>query len=337
MSCGCQDGQDCGCHSGALRGYRWHLGALAAISPADAANQVFPTAKIRSGAGHNQSIWNSLQLAAQTGQMVGAAGEIAYIPGTVDCAAASGAPSGAQNDLKLAQTASGLALQGVNVGLLATGTALGPLTAGISIAVSAIVGLFSTLINHHAAAVRAEQSVLCSAVPAANNYLKIISQAVLSGLATPQQGIDALNSLLSDFESSVSSIRHGSDPSSSGECNAACVMQSELHAIVLLLQSQFQDLINAANAAAQQAPVPMSAAPAQAVVPARPNTFYAPSTTPPSAPPSATGATNVVAAPTGSVPSFTTAPVPAPAALPTTDWLPIAAMAIAGFFIFRSL
>jgi hypothetical protein len=341
--CGCQTGEDCGCHSGALRGYRWHLGgtfmgSLAAISPADAANQVFPTAKIRSGAGHNQSIWNSLQLAAQTGQMVGAAGEIAYIPGTVDCAAASGVPSGAQNDLKLVQTGSGLALQGVNVGLLATGTALGPLTAGISIAVSAIVGLFSTLINHHAQAVRQEQSVLCSAVPAANNYLKIISQAVLSGQVTPQQGVDALDSLLNDFEGSVSSIRHGSDPTSSGECNAACVMQSELHAIVLLIESEFQDMINAANAAA---------APVQAVVPARPNTtapiaaapassyapFYASS---PATPPAATGATNTVAASTSPVPAFTTAPVPA-AAASTTNWLPIAAMAIAGFFLLRSL
>jgi hypothetical protein len=329
MSCGCQDGrhassvpgQRCGCHAPSLRGYRWHLSGLAALSPADAANQVFPTAKIRSGAGHNQSIWNSLQLAAQTGQMVGAGGEIAYIPGTADCAAASGVPTGAQNDLKLTQTASGLALTGLQLATSA-GVLAAPFTMGISIAVSAIVGLFSTLINHHAQAVRQEQSVLCSAVPAANNYLKIISQAVASGLSTPQQGIDALNSLLSDFESAVSSIRHGTDPTSSGECNAACVMQSELHAIVLLMQSQFQDLINAADAAAQQAPIPMAAAPVQAVVPSRPNTI-----------------SPVATAPASSYATFYSpgSTVPTPMEKTSTSWLPIAALIVGGFFVLRGI
>ena len=293
-----------------MPGHRAARLASGAISPADAANQIFPTAKIRSGAGHNQAVWNSLQLAAQDGQMVGAAGEVAYIPGTVDCAAAAGVPTGWQNDMKLVQVGSGLALQGVNMGLQAAGAALGPVTAGISIAVSAIVGLFSTLVNHHAQAVKAEQSTLCSAVPAANNYLKIIDQAVQSGLATPQDGITALDSLVSDFRSKVGSIIQGSDPASSGECNAACVMLSELRAIVALKQSQYQDLI-AGAAQVVTAGGPNVSSPSGVIAPASSySSFYSPSTT--AAPQStASGASG--------------------------DWLPIAALIIGGFFLLRSI
>jgi hypothetical protein len=236
--------------------------------------------------------------------------------------------------MKIVQTASGLALTGVNVGLMAAGAALGPVTAGISIAVSAIVGLFSTLINHHAQAVAKEQTTLCSAVPAANNYLNIIAQAVSGGLATPQDGIAALESLKGDFRSAVGSIYN--------DCNAACVMNMELDAIILVMESQFQDMINAANATPA---TPAAAAPATVITAGGPNvaapggvvapassysSFY--STATPTVTP------NTVAAPTSTVPAFTTA-APAAAAAPaaSTDWLPIAAIAIGAIFLMRSL
>ena len=274
------------------------------MSPSAAAAQV-----IGSDKNVNAGSKTAIAAAAAAGHMVGAAGEVAYIPGTVDCAAAKGTPTGAQNDLKLAQTASGLALTGMNVGLQAAGVALGPVTAGISIAVSAIVGLFSTLINHHAQAVAKEQTVLCSAVPAANNYLGIISQGVSSGLVTPQDGIAALESLKGDFRSAVGSIY--------GDCNAACVMNMELEAICLVMESQLQDMIDAANAAA--------VAPAQVITAGGPNV-----TSP-----------GGVVAPASSYASFySSAPTPATASAASGasgDWLPIAAMLIGGFFLMRSL
>jgi len=315
---------------------------LGALSPADATNVVFPTAKIKSGAGHNQSIWDVIQKSAAAGQMVDQAGNPGYIPGTNECAAAQGVASGAQNDMKLVSTGAGLALSGVQVGLLATGTALGPVTLGVSVAVSAIVGLFSVLVNHHAQAVQKEQSTLCSAVPAANNYLKIIQQAVSSGQASPQDAMSALDSLLSDFESNVSSIRQGSDPTSSGECNAACVMQSELHAIVLVMKSQLQDLIDAENAtpAAPVPAVPYAAVPAQAavpvpgqvVLPSRPNTTVPSGGT--VVPPSAY--TSFFSPPAPSNPAPTVSATPTVAST-SSDWLPIAAMVVAGFFLLRTL
>jgi hypothetical protein len=323
MGCGCQPGEDCGCHSGALQGYSWRLGAM---DPAAAAAQVTEAKVTASG---KAAILNS----AQRLQMMGASGEVAYIPGTVDCAAADGVPTGQQNDLKLGQTATGLALQGVQLAS-AAGVLAAPFTMGISIAISGIVGLFSTLINHHAQAVKKEQTVLCSAVPAANNYLNVIAQAVSSGAATPQNAISALESLKGDFRSAVGSIYQ--------DCNAACVMYEELEAICLVMESQFQDMIDSANAAAAAA----SAQPTQIVTPSRPNTtapaaaapassyapFYSPSTAPPSAP-------NTVAAPTGAMPSFATPAqgTPGAATAMTSDWLPIAALVLGGIFLLRGL
>jgi hypothetical protein len=253
-------------------------------------------------------------------QMVDSSGQPAYIPGTAECAAASGTPGGAQTDMKLASTSAGLALTGLQLATTA-GVVAAPLTLGISIAVSSIIGLFSTLINHHAQAVAKEQTTLCSAVPAANNYLNIIAQAVASGQASPQDGISALESLKGDFRSSVGSIY--------GDCNAACVMYMELEAICAVMESQFQDLISGAQQVVT-AGGPNVTQPAGVVAPASSYSSFYSSSAAPSAP-------NTVAAPTTSVPSFTTAPAAAAAPGASGDWLPIAALGIAAFLVLRNI
>jgi hypothetical protein len=307
--CGCQT-EECNCPTG-LHGY-----FLGALTPEQATEEVFPASRVTSSAGHNAAARAQILASAGAGEIMGASGAD-YVPGTSQCSAAAGSGPG---NVQLAQTASGLALQGTSIGLVASGTitaaALAPWTMGIS----AIIGLFPLLFGHHAQAVKKEQSVLCTAVPAANNYLQIIDQAVKSGKATPQQGIDALNSLLSDFESQVSSIRQGSDPTSSGQCNAACIEQTKLHAVVLVMQSEYQDMISAASVAAP-APVPVTAPPVPAspvVATTRPNVVTAPGVTTPS-----------------SYASFYSpgGAAPAAAAPSTSSWLPIAAVAIGAFFL----
>jgi len=275
-------------------GLGWFLGA---ISAQDATNQIFPSSKITNTPGQTQAVWNDMEQSASDGQIVSGLAD-AYIPGTSQCAKANttGAPSGT---VKLVQLSTGLALQGINVAAVAIasvgaaiGTALGPLTFGIS----TVIGLLPLLFAHHSAAVAKEQTVLCGAVPAANNYLSIITQGVQSGQVTPQQAISALQSLESDFLSEVSSIIKGSI--STSDCNAACVMLGCLQTIVVYLSSQYQDMIDAA------------ATPAA----------------------SATGATNIVAAATGTTPQL------APTVVASSeDWLPIAAILAAGFFLTRSL
>lgn len=306
MSCGCQYGYDCGCG-----GHDEGLGWLAAISPQDAAEQIFHKANVH-GAGATQSIWDNMAASAQAGQITSAV----YNTGTC------GIPSTGMSNVQLAQMAGGLALTGTQIGLTATGlvsaAALAPWTMGIS----ALIGLFPVIFGHHAAAVKKENSVLCAAVPAANNYLNIIDQAVQSGQVTPQHGIDALNSLYNDFSSAVSSIVSGTD-SNSGACNAACVIKETLKTIVVYKSSVYQDLA----ASSQSAPASV----ASPVTPARPNVVSA-------SPVSASTPSAAAGAPVSSYASFysNAAPVAAPSSsLP--GWLPIAAVAVGGFLLLRGI
>lgn len=115
---------------------------------------------------------------------------------------------------------------------------------------STIVGIFSIFAQHHAAAVAQEQQLECTAVPAANNYLAVIQQAVANGTSTPQEAIDALNSLVSDFDSYVSpAVQHN-------PCNANCTWSTILAAIVIYQTAQYQALAAQQAAAAAAAPPP---------------------------------------------------------------------------------
>jgi len=270
---------------------------LGAISPADAANQIFPQSKITGTAGANQAAWNALQTAASSGQIV--------LP------SCSGVSTTGANDLRLAGQAGSLSLMAVTTPWAGAGTALvaaGPATLGISIAIAGIVGIFSAILNHHAQAVQKEQSVLCAAIPAANNYLNIIAQAVQSGQATPQQGVAALQSLLSDFKSTVSSIEKGSI--GTGTCNAACVYTAELAAIVAYQSSQYQDL------AAQQSTQITSG---NAATPAAAGTSSGSTLTVPAASTAPASTSAAVQSLTNSLPS----------------WWPIAALALVGIFALK--
>jgi len=171
-----------------------------------------------------------------------------YIPGTQDCEAATGAGIAAANqNLQLVSTGTGLGLAAVGAataaevsaagGAAAAAAAGGAAGAAAGVAsvipiigpiIGAIIGLFALIFEHHAMAVKNEQDTLCAAVPAANNYLDIIRQAVEDGTSTPAVGIAALNSLGTDFQNAVGSIRKENTTT----CNAACEMWQQLKAII---------------------------------------------------------------------------------------------------------
>jgi hypothetical protein len=204
------------------------MATLAALTPQQAAEQAFPHSQVRSTPGFTQGIYDNIVAAAQSGQFVG------FNPSGCGGVSAGG-------NIKIVQQASGLALTGVSMGLSASGVVAAATLAPFTLGISAVIGLLPLFFSHHAAAVAKEQKIICAAVPAANNYLQQIDAAVAQGLATPQQGISAMQSLLSDFQSQVSSIIK----SSSSACNAACVWVKELKAIVAEKVSQYQDRIAA--------------------------------------------------------------------------------------------
>jgi len=282
MACGCQSGNDCGCGGHAPVLYGWHLGAM---DPATAAAQIIGTDK-----NVNASSKTAIQNSAAAGQMLDAGGQAAYIPGSADCSAVNG--SGMLKPA-ITATAGGLALKFSGVA--------GPAAPAV-MAVGALLEVFGAIFAHHAAAVQKEQSTLCAAVPAANQALQVIAEAVTSGAATPQQAIAALQAMPGQFRSEVGAIYK--------DCNAACVMYEELSAICLVQASQYQDLIDGA---------------AQVVTAGGPNVSQPAG----------------VIAPASSYASFyssgsSAAPL-ATASGASGDWLPIAALVIGGFFLLRSL
>lgn len=215
--------------------------ALGAITPEQAAEIAFPQSRVRDTPGFTQTVRDNIVAAAQSGQFV------SWNPSQCSDQPSS---TGART-LQLVGSGSSLALQGaIQGGLLAAG----PATFGISIAIAGITSLFGTIFGHHAQAVAQERRVLCASVPAANNYLSIIDQAVQEGKATPQQAITALQSLQADFISNVQSILKMNDD----KCNAACVWIEQLKAIVAMKSAQYQDL------AAQQ---PMSSGSGPSIAP----------------------------------------------------------------------
>jgi hypothetical protein len=255
------------------------------MDPAAAAAQV-----IGSDTHVNASSKAAILASAQAGQMLDARGLAAYIPGSVDCSAVNG--SGMLKPA-ITATAGGLALKFAGVA--------GPAAPAV-MAVGALLEVFGAIFAHHAAAVQKEQSTLCAAVPAANQALQVIDEAVASGAATPQQAISALQAMPGQFQSEVGAIYQ--------DCNAACVMTDELKAICLVKASQYQDLI-AGAAQVVTAGGPNVSQPAGVVAPASSYaSFYSQSSTatPASAASGASG-----------------------------DWLPIAALLIGGFLLLRSL
>jgi hypothetical protein len=223
------------------------LEGLAALTPDAATEQIFPQAKVRSGAGHDSKTYQEILASAQSGQIMDFGGVLAYVAGTGECKGNMGASL-----LKpaLLTTASGVALKFAPQAFAAGG----PIGGAIVLAVAGVTAIFGAIFGHHAAAIKKENSILCAAVPAANQSLQLIDQMLQSGQATPDQASAALDSVVAGFQQAVAPIIKGRDPTSSGECNAACRMLSSLRAAVLVKQSQYADL------AAQQAANPVTGA-----------------------------------------------------------------------------
>ena len=270
---------------------------LGAMTPDEAAQQAMPKSSIRSTPGFTQAVYDDIVSAAQSGQFQ------AFNP-----AGCQGVSTG--GNIKIIQSAGGLALNGTSMGLSAAGITsvagipLAPFTFGIS----AIIGLFPLFFAHHAAAVAKEQRIICAAVPAAQNYLQEIETAVQSGKATPEHGIQAMQSLLSDFQSTVAPIIKND----AHHCNAACVWVKELIAIVAYQNSVFAD-INAQ----QQAAAAAAKAPAQVT-----------SGNAPAAAPVISSGSTMVLPPSSSAPA---------AASASPNWLGIAALLVGGFFVWRAI
>lgn len=84
-------------------------------------------------------------------------------------------------------------------GFAAAGTLAGTAIPIIGAGIGAAIAIYSIITAHHKAAVVREQSLECSLLPPLNKSLQVIEQAVVTGTISVQQGINALNQLITDF------------------------------------------------------------------------------------------------------------------------------------------
>src|SRR5712664_614964 len=181
---------------------RRRLSHLSAITPDQAAQIAMPKNTISSKAGFTQAVYGqmvqsaqNLQLASPLPASCGGSGSVSLKPAIMVTASGIG--------MKLAPLA-------------------GPY-APIVMLGAALVGLFGTLFAGHAAKVRKEQQVECAAMPAANDGLTAIYQAVKNGTLSPADGKAALAQLQMEFAQTVASIIKDN----SSKCNAACVWSKQ--------------------------------------------------------------------------------------------------------------
>lgn len=112
----------------------------------------------------------------------------------------------------------------------AVGSALGYATLGLGL----LIGPLISLIQHHTQAVKTEDTTTCSVAQAANSTIPQIDQAVASGTVTVAQGLQALASLITSLNASLSTIQSG--------CNAACCYKAVLAAHLDFASQFYMDL-----------------------------------------------------------------------------------------------
>jgi phage tail protein X len=109
----------------------------------------------------------------------------------------------------------------------ATGPAA-PFVAAAGAVASVLGDIFGIFGGHHAAAVAKEQDTLCQIVPAVNQALSLIDQALQQGQMTSAAASQALDNTYAAYTQAVSQIIKDN----TSQCNAACVYGRALRGIV---------------------------------------------------------------------------------------------------------
>lgn len=174
-------------------------------------------------------------------------------------------------NLNLFKTASGLSLSAAagTEGILAsTGVIAATSTAGIALGaatmgVGLIVSVIGMIFQHHAQAVARDLSFGCQAIPAVNNALSVIQQAVASGAATAADAAQSLYEIYAQYMSlggaSGSSSGPGSIPGSGTAinknpwCNSNCELSVIVLGMCLYWSAQFAQQASEQEAAASAA------------------------------------------------------------------------------------
>ena len=121
---------------------------------------------------------------------------------------------------------------------IAPAAAAGPIGAAVVIGAS-VIGLFAALFRPNQYT-RDETKALCAAVPAANAVLQQVDQEVQYGTITPQQAVQALQTLLQQFSGAVEKLINHYAGNYAVTGNNAEFLLASLKAIVAQRIAQYQ-------------------------------------------------------------------------------------------------
>lgn len=232
------------------------LGAVSSrqeLAPIDSSNdtivkqnivdQVFPPSQRTTKAGWNASALQVIIDALNQG----------YIAHYYDDAATTctKANSSGNTSLQLANKAASLAGSGVG---LAVGTATHASilsTLGISAQIAPVVGTIiggailafaaiSSIFQHHAQAVAQEQTILCYVIPKINEAIFGLDDAIARGTISLQDAYQGIDLLHQQFIQVVQPILQ----QSASTCNAACVMDRVVIALLLYKKYQYNVVVS---------------------------------------------------------------------------------------------
>lgn len=165
------------------------------------------------------------QLVRDTALQAAHGGALWLKPGSPDCTNVGSGTTSA----KLVSSSGGISMQ-----LASVAPATGPL-APILLGAGAVLSVFGSIFGAHKAAQAREANILCSAVPAANDAIRAINDAVNNGTITANQGAQSLDKLYSDLTTTVQPILKAN----SDQCNAACFVLAEARALIVKLKSDY--------------------------------------------------------------------------------------------------
>ena len=162
---------------------------------------------------------------------------LAWVPGTGQFQWSGSFQPG--QDLRLIGQGSQMALSVAGDVAIRTGSSIASAIPFIGTAVSGIVGIFSAISAHHAAAVQRDATAYNVGLSTCENYMKIIKDAVESGQSTPDEGINALDSMYQDFLTYSAPARNNHP-----YCNSVCEAKVVLNACVIYWKAYYSALIS---------------------------------------------------------------------------------------------
>lgn len=124
-------------------------------------------------------------------------------------------------------------------GFAASGTVLGTAIPIAGLVIGPALAIFGAIQQHHAAAVSTEHNDECKYIPAANQSLQVIEQAVTNGQISISTANAMLNQLYLDFQNAWNSSGLAKIKDAAGSFNAGGYYKHFLHAIILKKQNRY--------------------------------------------------------------------------------------------------